>query len=117
MTNVIDSFSYGLPKAAVVQEAKDKAKKEGYSFSEYILKLLENDLKKAEGLEIIPCFSKPLRQTTINEYLMIYIYNLAERSDEDLERVSYSIPQEKTDLVYEKLGVVREALFNRDHVN
>jgi len=48
---------------------------------------------------------------------MIYIYNLAERSDEDLERVSYSIPEEKTDLVYEKLGVVREALFNRDHQN
>lgn len=117
MTNVIDSFSYGLAKVSIVQEAKDKAKKEGQSFSEYVLQLLENDLKKEEALERVPIISRELRQTTINEYIIVYINNLTERSDEELERALSKIPKEKTDRIYEKLGTMRAVLFDMDHPN
>lgn len=45
MANVIESFSYDLSKAALVQQAKDKAEQGGQSFSKYIVRLIERDLK------------------------------------------------------------------------
>ena len=57
----------------------------------------------AEALEIIPCISKALRQTTINEYTYIYINNLLKTPDENLIQVAESHPNKNA--IFEKMGV------------
>ena len=46
MTSVIESFCYRLKDAADVTNAKDKAKESGKTFSEYLLDLSKQDIKK-----------------------------------------------------------------------
>lgn len=62
----------------------------------------------AEALEIIPCISKALRQTTINEYTYIYINNLLKTPDENLIQVAESHPNKNA--IFEKMGVIRRTV-------
>lgn len=46
--SVVSSFSYHLSEAAIVAEAEDKAKSQGMSFSEYLLTLVKEDVRKKD---------------------------------------------------------------------
>jgi len=69
-TSINQSFSYGLREAPIVAEAVDVAKREGKSFSKYLVELIKEDLrKKGEDLQDLPIISSPVsRQTTMTEY-------------------------------------------------
>ena len=51
MANVIKSFSYDLKDVSDVANAENKAKEAGKSFSEYVIELIKEDLKKKKVAE------------------------------------------------------------------
>lgn len=97
-------FEKSLPKNKSVSEA----------IREYMQETLD-ERKKGEAVDRLPIFTTDVRQTTLNEYNIIYIYNLVGSSDEDLESALNSIPAEKTTEVYDKLGTMRDILFHMDY--
>ena len=66
MANINDSFSYDLRVAADVQAAKDKAKEQGISFSKYLVRLMQDDLKKNDLGALANLNIPTKKQTTID---------------------------------------------------
>ena len=51
MVSVNGSFSYPIKKAAIIAQAQDKAKEEDKSWSEYLIGLVEADLREEPSEE------------------------------------------------------------------
>jgi metal-responsive CopG/Arc/MetJ family transcriptional regulator len=98
-------FEKTLPRNKSVSEA----------IREYMQETLDERKKLEAPAERLPIFTSDVRQTTLNEYNIIYIYNLVESSDEDLESALHTIPSERTTEVYDKLTTMRSILFHMDY--
>jgi len=93
-----EEFEKTLPRDVTLADA----------IREYMKITVETDRKKVEGVSRLPILTSDVRQTTINEYIVNYLNNLLEVSDEDIEKTLKSLPSEKTDRIYEKFGNIRD---------
>ena len=75
--SVVSSFSYHLSEASIVAQAEDKAKEQGKSFSEYLIELVKEDVKKNEsahaGLPILGYQATIDEQNTLDKYFPTWI--------------------------------------------
>jgi hypothetical protein len=54
MANVVKSFSYDLKDASEIASAEDRAKEQGKKFSQYVVDLIKEDLKKKTQTQVAP---------------------------------------------------------------
>lgn len=66
--SVVTSFSYHLSEASIVAQAEDKAKEQGKSFSEYLIQLVKEDVKKNDQAQVSSIsILNPDYQSTIDQ--------------------------------------------------
>ena len=102
---LMDKFADILPRHKSISQA----------IREYMQEVIDEQ-KKGEALSRLPILTSDVHQTSINEYTSIYINNLMETPDEVIEQSLKSLPIGKTDLIYEKLGSMRNVLREMDYV-
>jgi regulator of sirC expression with transglutaminase-like and TPR domain len=94
--SVVQSFSYHLSEASTIAAAEDKAREQGKSFSEYLVRLVKEDIeKKLEAPDRLPILNAVLsRQTTITEYDI----KLFQPSEERFQNLKHLSPEQHTKL-------------------
>jgi len=106
--SIIQSFSYGIEQMATVSQAEDLAKKQGKSFSKYLLELIEENLeesKKVEALDRLPILqSQHSRQTTITEYDIKFFIPTKDR----LNQIKSLNRQQQTRLAADVIQIQKE---------
>jgi len=103
-TTLYEEFEKLLPRKKSVSEA----------IREYMQETVEES-KKVEALGRLPILTSNVRQTSINEYTINYINILVDTPDEVIEESLKTLPTEKTNLIYEKLGNMRHVLLAMDY--
>lgn len=103
-TTLYEEFEKLLPRKKSVSEA----------IREYMQETVEES-KKVEALGRLPILTSNVRQTSINEYTINYINILVDTPDEIIEESLKTLPTEKTNVIYEKLGNIRHVLLAMDY--
>ena len=86
MVSVNGSFSYPIKKAAIIAQAQDKAKEEDKSWSEYLIGLVEADLREEPSEEEKSGFIPRLFENRKEEQQKDWIMTAA--TNEELIRLS-----------------------------
>ena len=101
---LMDEFANLLPRHKSISQA----------IREYMQETVDES-KKVEALGRLPILTSNVRQTSINEYTINYINILVDTPDEVIEESLKTLPTEKTDIIYEKLGSIRHVLLAMDY--
>jgi hypothetical protein len=102
--SINQSFSYGVEQMAIIAQAEDLARKQGKSFSKYLVELIKEDIetqKKGEGRETISIMRSTFeRQSTINEYDIKLFQPPEERMNNLLKMSKYDRDKVAVDMKY-----------------